>query len=91
MRVAELYLFGNEGDQKGVLQRVLHKVPGGPRIDRKTWERLRNEIMWLWGWGASNSSADGGETRKGLGVLGKVGYGVLEMEILRALVNDTRE
>jgi hypothetical protein len=89
-RVAELYLFGDERDQKGVLQRVLHNVPGGPRIDRKTWERLRNEIMWLWGWGANNPSPDRGEPRKGLGVLGKVGYGVLEMEILRALLSDTR-
>ncbi|KAH0542888.1 hypothetical protein FGG08_002748 [Glutinoglossum americanum] len=90
VRVAELYLFGSEGDQRGVLQRVLHSVSGSLRGDEKVWGRLRHEIMWLWGWGSDSPSAGNGEPGKGLGVLGKVKYDVLEMEMLKALLSDAR-
>ncbi|KAI9858065.1 MAG: hypothetical protein M1813_007877 [Trichoglossum hirsutum] len=89
VRVAELYLFGGVGDQRGVLQRILHGIPGGPRRDERTWRRLRHEIMWLWGWGADSTGASDTEPQKGLGILGKVGYEVLEMEMLRAMLSDT--
>ncbi|KAI9775223.1 MAG: hypothetical protein M1839_001341 [Geoglossum umbratile] len=89
-RVAELYLFGTEGDQKGVLQRVLHSVSGGPKRDEKAWRRLRREIMWLWGWGADSPGAGNSEPMRALGVLGRVGYDVLETEMLKALLSDTR-
>jgi protein transport protein SEC39 len=91
VRIVELYLFGSEGDQRGVLQRVLHSVSGSSKRDKKVWRRLRHEIMWLWGWGTDNPSASNGKPRKGHGLLGKVGYDVLEVEMLKALLNDARE
>ncbi|KAH0556198.1 hypothetical protein GP486_005872 [Trichoglossum hirsutum] len=89
VRVAELYLFGNVEDQRGVLKRILHGTSGSPRRDERTWRRLRHEIMWLWGWGADSKKANDNGRQDELGVLGKVGHEVLEIEMLKAMLNDT--
>lgn len=93
MRVAELYLSGDEQLQKVELQRGIRNLVSGAKKDDQEWMAIRASILWLWGWGKeyqSQSNTDGAKVQQGGGVFGKVEKVFLETEILRAFLSGTR-
>lgn len=89
-RAGELVLLQDEREQTYEFQRLIHKLGNGPKGDDKYWTRLRNELLWLRDWGADELTG-GTEGLKGRGVFGKVRKDFLEMEILKALLANTRK
>jgi hypothetical protein len=73
-------------DQMVELQRLLRRFEDGPKGDDKYWIRERNELLWLRDW----NNESGLETA-GRGIFGTISKEVLEMEILKALLSNTRK
>ncbi|KLU88774.1 hypothetical protein MAPG_07758 [Magnaporthiopsis poae ATCC 64411] len=90
-RAAELCLLQNERDQKAEAVKLLHAVASnGPKTDDKYWMRARNEIMWLRDWGAEENDETTALPGSGRGVFGQVKKEFIEVEILKALLNNNR-
>jgi protein transport protein SEC39 len=89
-RAGELVLLQDEREQAFEAQRLIHKVADGPKGDDKYWIRMRNELLWLRNWGADELS-EGAESSQGRGIFGTVKKEFLEMEVLKALLANTRE
>jgi protein transport protein SEC39 len=89
-RAGELVLLQDEREQTFEVQRLIHKIGNGPKGDDKYWIRMRNEVLWLRDWGADELSGTKGHIQ-GRGIFGKVKKDFLEMEILKALLVNTRE
>lgn len=88
-RAAELCLLQNERDQKAEAAKLLHAIANnGPKTDDKYWMRARNEIMWLRDWGAEEDGETTALPGSGKGVLGQVKREFIEVEILKALLNN---
>ncbi|EJT74111.1 hypothetical protein GGTG_07959 [Gaeumannomyces tritici R3-111a-1] len=90
-RAAELCLLQNERDQKAEASKLLHAVANnGPKTDDKYWIRARNEIMWLRDWGTEENNETTALPGSGKGVFGQVKKEFIEVEMLKALLNNTR-
>ncbi|KAK0661182.1 Sec39 domain-containing protein [Cercophora samala] len=86
-RAGELALLQDERDQKEQATKLInHLSHNGPKTDDKFWMRARNEILWLRDWGAEEVSLDA--TPKG--VFSKLKKEFLEVEVLKALLSNTR-
>ncbi|KAK4178729.1 Sec39 domain-containing protein [Triangularia setosa] len=86
-RAGELALLQDERDQKEQATKLIHHMShNGPKTEDKFWIRARNEVLWLRDWGAEEVSADA--TAKG--VFSKLKKELLEVEILKALLSNTR-
>ncbi|KAK0739558.1 secretory pathway protein Sec39-domain-containing protein [Apiosordaria backusii] len=86
-RAGELALLQDERDQKEEATKLIHHIShNGPKTDDKFWIRARNEILWLRDWGAEEVSADAAPK----GVFSKLKREFLEVEILKALLSNTR-
>ncbi|VBB75980.1 Putative protein of unknown function [Podospora comata] len=86
-RAGELALLQDERDQKEQASKLIHHLNhNGPKTDDKFWLGARNEILWLRDWGAEEVSLE--TTPKG--VFSKLKKEFLEVEILKALLFNTR-
>ncbi|KAL2197477.1 Sec39 domain-containing protein [Corynascus similis CBS 632.67] len=87
-RAGELALLRDEREQKAEAAKLIHSLSNnGPKTDDKFWIKARNEILWLRDWGAEDGwSAEGTPC----GIFGQVKRDFLEVEILRALLSNTR-
>lgn len=88
-RAGELALLRDEREQKAEAAKLIHAICShGPKTDDKFWLKARSEILWLRNWGT-----EGGWFAEGLpcGIFSQVKLGFLEVEILRALVSNTRQ
>ncbi|CAP73500.1 uncharacterized protein PODANS_2_8680 [Podospora anserina S mat+] len=86
-RAGELALLQDERDQKEQASKLIHHLNhNGPKTDDKFWLGARNEILWLRDWGAEEVSLEA--TPKG--VFSKLKKEFLEVEILKALLFNTR-
>jgi hypothetical protein len=87
-RVAELFLLQDEREQKAEALKIIHAISSnGPKTEDTYWERVRNEVLWLRDWGVRESD-DSNKT--GCGVLSQLKREVLEVEMLKALLSNTR-
>jgi len=88
-RAGELALLQDEREQKEEAIKLINALANnGPKTDDKFWIKARNEILWLKDWGAEdNSSASEPRTR---GIFGQVKREFLEIELLKALLANTR-
>jgi hypothetical protein len=89
-RAGELVLLQDEREQTFEVQRFIHKIADGPKGDDKYWIRMRNELLWLRNWGADEIS-EGTESLQGRGIFGTIRKDFLEMEVLKALLANTRK
>lgn len=87
---AELALFQDEKQQKHELQLLMLRVGNGPKGDDKFFIRMRNELLWLQDWNGQSFS-ESEVLPEGKGVFGKLPRDVLEAEMLKALLANTRE
>ncbi|KAK4203915.1 Sec39 domain-containing protein [Triangularia verruculosa] len=86
-RAGELALLQDERDQKEQATKLIHHIShNGPKTDDKFWIRARNEILWLRDWGAEEISVDATPR----GVFSKLKKEFLEVEVLKALLSNTR-
>ncbi|KAL2263487.1 hypothetical protein VTK26DRAFT_6603 [Humicola hyalothermophila] len=88
-RAGELALLQDEREQKAEAVKLIHSVSNsGPKTDDKFWIKARNEILWLSDWGAEDgwSSPEAGPR----GIFSQVKREFLEVEILKALLSNTR-
>jgi hypothetical protein len=87
-RAGELALLRDERDQKAEAAKLIHSISNnGPKTDDKFWLKARNEILWLRDWGAEDSWSSGGTP---CGIFSQVKRDFLEVELLRALLANTR-
>lgn len=89
-RAGELTLLQDERDQKSEASKLIHALENsGPKIDDKSWIKARNDIMWLRDWGSEEKGASPEQQLKG--VFGQLKREFLEVEVLKALLANTRE
>ncbi|KAK3308747.1 Sec39 domain-containing protein [Chaetomium strumarium] len=87
-RAGELALLRDERDQKAEATKLIHYISNnGPKTDDQFWVRARNEILWLRDWGAEDGWSPDGVPR---GIFSQVKREFLEVEILKALLSNTR-
>jgi hypothetical protein len=89
----ELVLLQDEDDQELALRKYLQNISSGPKADDKYWIRMRNELLWLRSWGAEELLPDGSDpvNQHGSGIFGTIKKEVLEAEILKLLLANTRK
>lgn len=87
-RAGDLVFIQDPGEQKGELTRLLRNLSANTsKTDDACWIRARNEILWLQNWGSANSTNSAGSIR---GVFGTIPATYIEMEILKALLSNSR-
>ncbi|KAK3378488.1 Sec39 domain-containing protein [Podospora didyma] len=85
-RAGELSLLRDEREQKSEANKLIHAL--GPNTDDKFWIKARNEILWLRDWGAEDGTSSSDDQPKG--VFSQLKKEFLEVEILKALLGNTR-
>ncbi|CAL3972007.1 unnamed protein product [Diplocarpon coronariae] len=88
-RAGELALLQDELEQKNAFQSLVHHIANGPKEDDKYWIRARNEILWLWNWGAEELSG-ATNTLKGRGIFGQLSKEFIEEEVFKMFLTNTR-
>jgi hypothetical protein len=89
-RAGELVLLQDEREQKSEAAKVIHNLSTkGPKSDDKYWVKARENILWLRDWGSENESTLSAPVIKG--VFGQLKKEYLEVEILKALLANTRK
>ena len=78
--------FGSESDQRFVLLNVLHSPTSGASLNDGRWISIREDLQWLQNWDLKASSEPGVSPA----VFGRLGVDELEIEILKALLTDSR-
>ncbi|KAK4104010.1 Sec39-domain-containing protein [Parathielavia hyrcaniae] len=87
-RAGELVLLRDEREQTAEAAKLIHCISNnGPKSDDKFWLKARNEILWLRDWGAEDGWSSEGQPR---GIFSQVKRDFLEVELLRALLANTR-
>lgn len=87
-RAGELALLRDEREQKAEAAKLIHAISNnGPKTDDAFWRKARDEILWLRDWGIASWSPE----EPPCGIFGQVKQDFLEVEILRALLANTRE
>ncbi|KAB5563323.1 Sec39 domain-containing protein [Coniochaeta sp. 2T2.1] len=88
-RAGELALLQDERDQKSVAANLIHTLGNnGPKSDDKYWIKARNDILWLRDWGSEEGTSSPEQQLNG--VFGQLKREYLEVEILKALLANTR-
>lgn len=88
-RAGELALLQDEREQKAEAVKLIHNIGGnGSKSDDKYWIKARNEVLWLRDWGSEEDSPSPEYQVKG--VFGQLKKEFLEVEILKALLANTR-
>ncbi|KAH6845548.1 secretory pathway protein Sec39-domain-containing protein [Chaetomium sp. MPI-CAGE-AT-0009] len=86
-RAGELALLRDEREQKAEAAKLIHAISNnGPKTDDVFWRKARDEILWLRDWGIASWSPEDPLC----GIFGQVKQDFLEVEILRALLANTR-
>jgi len=89
-RAGELALLQDEREQKAEATKLIHALSNsGPKTDDEFWIKARIEILWLRDWGAEESSSV--PVPPARGIFGQVKREFLEVEILKALLANTRK
>ncbi|KAK1987340.1 secretory pathway protein Sec39 [Colletotrichum cereale] len=84
--VGDLTFIQDERDQKAEVVKLIHAIAErAPKNGDSFWTKARNEILWLRDWGIT--SPPNGQV---MGVFAKVEPGVIETEILKALLSSAR-
>ena len=81
---AKIKFQSNADEQMAVLQKLLHSISSGPKRDEQQWTNLRDRLLWIWGWGTTESE---GNAQHGQGVFGKIKRSSFEKEILKLLLS----
>jgi hypothetical protein len=88
-RAGELSLLQDEREQKAEALKLIRSMSNnGPKNDDKYWIRARHEILWLRDWGSEEEGSSAEYPIRG--VFGKLTREFLEVEILKALLANTR-
>lgn len=88
-RAGELVLLQDEREQKTEFTTLIHHLSNnGPKSDDKYWIKVRNDILWLRDWGSEEDST--GPEQHIKGVFGQINKECLEVEILKALLANSR-
>lgn len=83
-RAGELALLQDERDQKSEAAKLIHNLcNNGPKGDDKYWIKARDDILWLRDWGSLEERIKG--------PFGQLKREYLEVEILKALLANTRK
>lgn len=90
-RAGELALLQEERDQKSEAAKLINSLSnGGRKSDDKYWIKARDGILWLRDWG-SEEERTSPEEQQIKGVFGELKREYLEIEILKALLANTRK
>ncbi|CZS93173.1 hypothetical protein WAI453_000871 [Rhynchosporium graminicola] len=87
-RAGELAIVQDEHEQRLAFNNLMHHAANAPKEDDKYWIRIRNEIIWLRGWGIEELS-EGSDALKGRGIFGQLTKEFIEVEILKSLLSNT--
>ncbi|KAK3359345.1 Sec39 domain-containing protein [Lasiosphaeria hispida] len=88
-RAGELVLLRDEREQKIEATKLIHALGNsGPKTDDRFWIKARNEILWLRDWGAEDAPPVSEHPTRG--IFSQIKKEFLEIEILKALLANTR-
>jgi hypothetical protein len=88
-RAGELVLLQDEREQKTEFTTLIHHLSNsGPKSDDKYWIKVRNDILWLRDWGSEEDTTSPEQHIKG--VFGQIKKECLEVEIVKALLANSR-
>ncbi|KAI1806362.1 secretory pathway Sec39 [Daldinia bambusicola] len=88
-KAGELAFLKDEREQKAMATTFINNLSeNGPKSDDKYWIRTRNELLWLRDWGAEE--AQGSPNTRVQGVFSQLKKEFLEVECLKAFLNNTR-
>lgn len=83
----EMTLLQDLHEQKSESLRVVRMVSNNaPRDDDQYWDRARNDILWLHSWGHHDASRS-----RGIGPFGMIPVHEIEIEILKAMLGNSRK
>ena len=85
-KAGELALLQAEREQKAVFRQLMTSIGNGPKEDDTYWIKRRKQTLWLRDWGIVENSKEPGK-----GVLGRLPTELLEVELLKALLSNTRK
>lgn len=89
-RAGELALLKDEREQKAEAVKLIHALSNkGSKTDDKFWVKARHEVLWLSDWGAEDGWALSETTSHG--IFSEVKREFLEVEVLKALLANTRK
>jgi hypothetical protein len=88
-QAGDLVFLQDEHEQRAAFTKLMSKIAHGPREDDKYWVKTRNEMLWLRDWGAEELEEGTGAVH-GRGILGCLPKELIEREILKALLVNTR-
>ncbi|KAK6954189.1 hypothetical protein Daesc_004154 [Daldinia eschscholtzii] len=88
-KAGELAFLRDEQEQKAMATTYINNLSdNGPKSDDKYWIRTRNELLWLRDWGAEE--VQGSPNARVQGVFSQLRKEFLEVECLKAFLNNTR-
>jgi hypothetical protein len=82
--LAKICLRRDEGEQKSILQKILHTLSSAPKKDSHQWNTIRLKLLWLWNWDTTNH-----EDARQQGVFGTLDRKTVETEVLKALLESS--
>jgi hypothetical protein len=86
MEITRIYLRNDATEQTSLLQRIVHAFSAGAKMDGEQWKAIRAKLIWLWGWGATQTE----NNRHGQGILGAISEKTVEIEILKGLLDSSQ-
>jgi hypothetical protein len=87
-QAGDFVFLQDEHEQRAAFTKLMSKIAHGPKDD-KYWVKTRNEMLWLRDWGAEELEEGPGAVH-GRGILGCLPKELIEREILKALLANTR-
>ncbi|KAF2637281.1 secretory pathway Sec39 [Massarina eburnea CBS 473.64] len=83
--VARMYLRSNAVEQNSLLQKIVHTLSTGAKLNGEQWKAIRAKLLWLWSWGTTHAEG----SRHAQGLLGNISNKGVEIEILKGLLENS--
>ncbi|KAL6703812.1 hypothetical protein ACN47E_009031 [Coniothyrium glycines] len=84
--LAKICLRRDQQEQLTILQKILHTLSSGAKNDSEQWITIRLKLVWLWNWDTTTH-----DDARQQGVFGTLDRQVVEVEILRALLESNHD
>ena len=89
-KILQLALFGTIVDQRDALRRLLHAIQEKKKNTDQAWNLNRQQLLWLRKWSRSDDSDEDNISTTRTGLFNQIGLVDMEIEILKALLTNSR-
>ena len=89
-KTLQLALFGTIVDQRDAFRRVLHAIQENKKKTDQAWNLRRQQLLWLRKWSRDDTSNEDNISTERTGLFKHIGLVDMEIEILKALLTESR-